>query len=67
MGATPVRSPGGKIIDGQWTFDAKGANRALELLGKKVGLWRDVEQRPDPAVLLAALNERYRGERVYDA
>lgn len=39
MVATPVTGPRGKVIDGQWTFDATGALRGLELLGKHEGLF----------------------------
>jgi phage terminase small subunit len=41
MEAVPVRDRRGEIIEGAWTFDAGGANRALELLGKHLRLFAD--------------------------
>lgn len=72
MVARPVRAPGGQIVKGRWTFDAKGATKALDLLGKKLGLWRDTDAPPpDLTALLAALSVGQRtdqnGRRVYDA
>lgn len=34
------------VPTGEWTFDSKGANRALELLGKQIGLFRDPDKGP---------------------
>lgn len=49
MQRAPVTNmKGEQIIDDEgnhlWTFDAKNANRALELLGKHLGLWTDKVQ-----------------------
>lgn len=49
MQRAPVTNmKGEQIIDDEgnhlWAFDAKNANRALELLGKHLGLWTDKVQ-----------------------
>jgi hypothetical protein len=61
MQAVPVRAPGsGKVVEGAWTFDAKGANRALELLGRPPGLWReDGQEKPDVAAILERIMARH--------
>ena len=45
MQRQPVMSKGEQVTDEQgntvWTFDAKGATRALELLGKHLGMFTD--------------------------
>lgn len=41
MEAVPVRDRRGNIVEGQWTFDAAGANRSLELIGKHFRMWVD--------------------------
>ena len=43
MEHAPVRGRDGKPIPGQYTFDAKGANQALMLIGKELGMF--VERR----------------------
>lgn len=39
MEAVPVLDRKGKPIEGQWTFDSAGANRALELIGKHLAMF----------------------------
>lgn len=43
MEAAPVRDRSGKIVPGEYSFDAKGANQALALIGKELGMF--VERR----------------------
>lgn len=40
MQAIPVKDKEGNFT-GEWKFDAKGAIKACELLGRHIGMWRD--------------------------
>lgn len=44
-----------KVVEGVWTFDAAGATRAYELLGKHLGMFRDrvSHENPDGTPLAA--------------
>lgn len=49
MEAAPVKGRDGKPVPGQFTFDAKGANQALMLIGKELGMFierREVRHGP---------------------
>lgn len=49
MQAAPVRDARGRVVEGEWTFDARGATRALELLAKHLGMFKaDNEQQKAP-------------------
>lgn len=66
MQRRPVLNMGGKQVQDEegnnlWAFDAKGANRALELLGKHLGMFKDkveMDVSLTPASILAAIRER---------
>lgn len=47
MEAAPVLDGRGNHIEGQWTFDAKGANTALRSLGDTLGMFRPLPKNPD--------------------
>ena len=47
MEAVPVTDSKGQPIDGQWTFDARGANTALRSLGDTLGMFRPLPKNPD--------------------
>lgn len=44
MELKPVRSAFGQVIPDVFEFDAKNALKALELLGKKLGMWKGEPQ-----------------------
>lgn len=52
MQASPVMEK----VDGEWVetgefrFDSSGANKALELLGKNLGLWKEVGSKDNPLI-----------------
>lgn len=52
MQATPVMEK----VDGEWVetgefrFDSTGANKALELLGKNLNLWKEVGSKDNPLI-----------------
>lgn len=41
MQAEPVRGRDGKPIEGEYQFEHSGANRALELIGKNLGMFKE--------------------------
>lgn len=66
MQAVPVM----KKVDGEWVetgefrFDAAGANRALELLGKHLKLWNDVGSKGNPLHALDDLTDEQLDQRL---
>lgn len=44
MQGTEVKDRFGNVIEGEWTFNARDANKALELIGKHLGMFIDRKQ-----------------------
>jgi len=54
------------VETGEYTFDSRGANRALELLGKHVGMFSGNQQQADNGILPALLSYFQKNGRASD-
>lgn len=54
MSASPVFDAKGKIVEGVWQYDSKGAVKAVELLGKQLGMFGNGK---DGAISMEAHNK----------